>query len=87
MQLNKAVLFKHSNRERWRDYGMIYTFLKPVSFIRSLPLNKLLLNGDPAWEILWGELVGKAHVKAAPSRGQSQPRYFRIYLQALGRRA
>lgn len=87
MQLNKAVPFKHSNRERWRDYGMIYIFLQPVDFIRSLALNKLLLNREPAREVLWGERVGKAHAKAASSRGQSQPRYFRIYLQALGRRA
>ena len=87
MQLNKAVPFQDSNAERWRDYGMIYIFLEPVSFIRSLALNKLLLNGEPAREASWGEWVGKAHVKAASSRGQSQLRYFRIYVQALGRRA
>lgn len=44
MQLNKAVPSKHSNGKRRRDCGMIYIFLKPVSFISSLALNKLLLK-------------------------------------------
>lgn len=65
MQLNKAVQFKQSNGERWRDYGMTYIFLEPVSFIRSLALNKSLLNG----RVLWGERVGKAPRKAVPSQG------------------
>lgn len=85
MQLNKAIPFKYSNRERWRDYGIIHIFFKPVGFIRSLALNNLLLNRRPAREVLWVEQVGKAHVKAAPSRGQSELRNFRVYLQALGR--
>lgn len=44
MQLNKAVPSKHSNGESGRDCGMKYILLKPVSFISSLALNKLLLK-------------------------------------------
>lgn len=68
MQLKKAIPFKHSNGERQRDYGITYIFFKPVGFIRSLALNKLLLNREPTREVLWVEQVGKVHMKAASSR-------------------
>lgn len=44
MQSNKTVQLKHSNRERWRDYGLIYIIPKPAHFVRPLALSKWLLN-------------------------------------------
>lgn len=44
MQFNKTVQLKHSNRERWRDYGLIYIIPEPARFVRPLALNKWLLD-------------------------------------------
>lgn len=84
MQLNKAVPSKHSSGERVTDCG-VDAYLPQTSFISSLALNKLLLKESLHRKFHGRNGWGKPHMKAKSSREQSQPRYFRIYLQVLGR--